>query len=494
VAINTLGGIFRRFLGSAVSNAAGYGVGGAILPTLEPYTRDLANITWSLHPEMPLPLNAAAEAELRGIMERGAAETEASYTGFDTSRYDVARRLRAQPPSLDALLALRRRDAITAGEFSDAIAQHGFLERWRGKFAALLPVLPSVTDMVRFAVREVYDPGQRAALDLDAEFPAAFAADAEQLGLSRETVGKYWAAHWELPSYEQLAQMLFRGELSAGEFSNALKAIDYAPTWRPKLEAIARAIPPISDMIRFAVRDVYSPATVAEFGLDEDFPAVFAEQAALHGMQPPYPQQYWQAHWRLPSALQGYRMLWRDEITPVQLDKLLKALDYPPFFRRRLANIAHLVPGRIDLKRMLRHEILDRDQVEAGYRRLGYAPVDAERMTAIAVAELEAGAVAQRWLERARTRLFTVAHDEFLDASLDAAQAGALVRQVGATAAEASAVVTLWQAERDVARLELTPAQIKRAFKAARFDQATAIAELGERGMTAEDADIYLTT
>ena len=492
--VASLRGLLSRFFSSAVSNAAGYGVGGAILPTLEPLTRDLANATWSLHPEMPLPLNAAAHAELRGFMSRGAAEQESSYTGFDTDRYAIARQLVSQPPAVDTLLTLRRRGAIDADDFNDALRQHGFLDRWLGRFAALLPVLPSVTDMVRFAVREVYDPAQRAALDLDAEFPGAFADDAERIGLSRETAGNYWAAHWDLPSFEQMAQMRFRGELTGDQFSRGLRALDYAPTWRPKLEAIARAIPPISDMIRFAVRDVYTPATVAAFGLDADFPPEFAAEAAKHGMESPYPEQYWAAHWRLPSALQGYRMLWRGELNAAQLDTLLKALDYPPFFRSKLANIAHIVPGRIDLKRLLRHEIIDREEVRRGYERIGYAPADAENMTRIAESELESGTETLKWLDTARRRLYTVAHNEYLDASLDSAQALALIQRVGAGANEANRVLDLWNAERDIERLELTPAQIKRAFKAARFDHDTAVAELAERGMTAEDADIYLTT
>ena len=60
-----------------------------------------------------------------------------------------------------------------------------------------------------------------------------------------------------LPSYEQGAEMLHRGELTDAQFSGSPKALDYAPTWRSKLETIARRIPPLSDMIRFAVRQVY---------------------------------------------------------------------------------------------------------------------------------------------------------------------------------------------------------------------------------------------
>lgn len=488
----TLRGLLGRFLGSAVSNSAGYAIGGALLPTLEPLTQDIANTAWHNHDVKPLAATAAAEASVRGFMDDSLAQTEASYTGFNDDRFDTLKLLHGQTPPIETLAALRRRDLITAADFAEGIAQLGYLPQWRSVLRNLTAVLPSVTDMVRFAVREVYDPASRSALDLDAELPGAFVQDAQNLGLSADRAGQYWAAHWELPSYEQGAQMLFRTNLGAAGFSGLLKALDYAPTWRDKLEEIARPIPPLSDMIRFAVRDVYTPATVNTFGLDEDFPAVFAEQAALHGMEPPYPQQYWMAHWRLPSAQQGYRMLWRDELNPQQLDVLLKALDYPPFFRQKLANIAHLVPGRIDLKRMLKHDILNRQQVKAGYVRLGYTDSDAERLTQIAESELTSGTTTAPWLNRARSRLFTVTHNEYLDGSIDAGRAVALMAEIGVPQNQRQPILNLWNAEGEIDRLELTPAQIKRAFRVGKYDLTQATAELAERGMTAEDANVYL--
>jgi hypothetical protein len=489
--------LLRRFLGSAVSNSAGYAVGGAVLPTLEPLTQDLANVTWALHRVKPLPLNAAAVAALRGYWTDEQAAQEAGYTGYDGGRFDLAQRLAGTTPPLESLLDLRRRGVIADAGLVEGLQQSGMLPGWRDRFRELLHVLPSVTDMVRFAVREVYDPGQRAALQLDAELPGAFLADAERIGLSPEEAGKYWASHWELPSYEQGVQMLFRGAISQAQFDGLLKALDYAPVWRPRLLQIARRIPPLDDMIRFAVREVYDPRAVAELGLDTDFPTAFATDAALHGMDAERARHYWRAHWRLPSAQQGSRMLWRGEITEPQLDGLLKALDYPPLWRERLANIARIVPGRIDLKRMLRHEVLTRAEVKAGYRRLGYAEPDAEAMTQIAEAEVGAGDAASTWLGRARSRLYTVAHNEYLDGSIGEAQAATLLGRIGAPQNERAAIVSLWDAENEVSRLELTPAQLKRAAKVGPPDGLTrddALQRLIDKGMSADDAEVFLGT
>lgn len=486
------GGLLRRFFGSAVSNAAGYSVGGAIQPVLEPLTQDLANEAWSQHRVHPLSLAAAAESALRGFWNAGRAESEAAFTGYDGERFAIAQRLQGTAPPTETLIQLRRRELITDGELIEGLQQSALLPEWRELVAQLRNVLPSVTDLVHMAVREVFNPGLRASLDLDAEFPPAFQDHAEKIGLTPEWARNYWADHWQLPSVTQMAQMLFRGELSSSQFSDSLKALDYAPTWRAKLETIARPIPPLSDMIRFAVRDVYTPATVQTFGLNDDFPAVFSQQAALHGMDATYAQQYWAAHWRLPSALQGYRMLWRGIITQAQLSTLLKALDYPPFWRDRLEQLAHIVPGRIDLKRMLRHDILTADQVEAGYGRLGYDAIDAKRMRDIAEAELATGVVAQKWADRARSTLYSAAHSDYMDGNASAADAQAMLSRVGATGAEQSTILAIWDVERNRTRRDLTQAQIVKLQKKKVWTPAQALDALTDLGMEPEDAQALL--
>lgn len=486
------GGLLRRFFGSAISNAAGYSVGGAIQPVLEPLTQDLANEAWSQHKVHPLSLAASAEASIRGFWPDGRASTEAGFTGYDAERFGVAKQLQANAPPMETLIALRRRDLIDDGELSEGLAQQALLPQWRPLVAQLRNVLPSVTDLVHMAVREVFNPQLRQALNLDAEFPAAFGDWAAKVGLSEEWARNYWADHWQLPSETEMAQMLFRGELSAQGFSDGLKALDYAPTWRSKLETILRPIPPLSDMIRFAVRDVYTPSTVQTFGLNDDYPAVFSQQAALHGMSDEYARQYWAAHWRLPSALQGYRMLWRGIITQAQLSTLLKALDYPPFWRDRLEQLAHIVPGRIDLKRMLKLDILTADEVEAGYRRLGYDAVDAKRMRDIAEAELATGTVTQKWAERARSGLYSAAHSDYMDGNADQAAAQAMLAELGATSAEQGTILRIWNVERNRTRRDLTQAQILKLGKKGVWTSAQVLDALEDLGMAAADAQALI--
>jgi len=470
----------------------GFAFGGAASRSVRPIFEVVEQESWDANPNRVLPANTLAELVATAITDFDAAAGEAQRQGYTGNRLRALVELALRTPTLGQAMEARRRNAITPEQYTHALSKAGIEPQYHPAMRELLEVLPSVTDMVRFAVREVYNPQQRAALDLDAEFPAAFAADAARIGLGRDSAGNYWAAHWELPSYEQLAEMRFRGLLSAQEFRDALKAIDYAPTWRDKLEEIARRIPTITDMVRFAVREVYDDATRKALGIDAEYPDAFTPQASLHGLSEEHARQYWAAHWRLPSARQGYQMVWRGEMALPELRTLLKALDYPPKWRDRLFNIAFIVPGRIDLKRMLRHGILTRDEVRQGYERIGYDPANAELMTQIAEAEVSTPTGEAAYVSKARTQLWGTLHREYVSRQLAEAEADAGLEQIGVPVGEREAVKTAWAFEAILTKRELTPAQIRKAYKKGLYTEPEALFELEERGMTAADADIFL--
>lgn len=482
------GSVFTRFGAAVVGLLSGGAASRAVRPVFELVEHE----AWNTSPNRLLGATQAAELVATALLDFDDVVDEARRQGYTADRLNALVQLAMRAPTIGEARDMRRRGVISAEQFRHALRKAGVEPAYDEAAFALLEVLPTVTDMVRFAVREAYDPAAVDRLDLDAEFPPAFAADAERVGLSTESARMYWRAHWELPSYEQLAQMRFRGLLTAAEFRDALKAIDYAPTWRGRLEAIARRIPTPTDMVRFAVRDVYDPASVAELGIGAEFPERFADEVAQHGMSREHAEQYWRAHWRLPSARQGYQMVWRGVMGLPELRGLLKALDYPPLWRERLFEIAFIKPGRIDLKRMLRHGILDRDGVEAGYRALGYAPADAELMTQIAEAEVGVDEGAGTFVQRARGQLITRVHTEYVSRQLTRDEAVAALGRAGVPAAQRGSVVDLWTAESDLVRTELTQAQIVKANKKGLLSEAEAIAELVERGMTERDAAIRL--
>lgn len=485
--------IWSRFFGNAASSAAGFGIGAAVSPALRPITQEVANETWQRYPNRPLSPDDAAEAIVRGLLDEDEAANEASMSGVNGERFGVIHGLAGQPPGAQELLELWNRGAIGQDDVDRGLKQSRLRPEWVGPVKALRTVLVPVSDRIRMAVREVFSPDLRRSLDLDADFPEALLPFTRQLGLLDSDARDYWAGHWDLPSRTEGADMWHRGEITEAQYDALLRALDYAPVWRGPLKAISNAIPSLSDMQRLARREVYNPAQRRALDLDADFPAEFAQQAAKHGFSEKDAKDFWAGGWRLPSATQGYHMLWRDEITEPQLDDLLKALDYAPVWRPKLANIARLVPGRVDLRRMLAAGVIDRAKVKKGYQRLGYTDADAETLTVFAEQQAASGpTVHQKWADKAKSSLFTVTHSEYLDDSLDRAGAESAFDVVGVPEGERAAIFAAWDKENEIARLELTTAQIVKAYKNAKLTLDEAKGRLADKGIAPGDADILL--
>lgn len=131
-------------------------------------------------------------------------------------------------------------------------------------------------------------------------------------------------------------------------------------------------IPPVGDLIRMAVREVFTPDIRERFGQDEGFPDELVEFGKQQGLSEFWAKAFWAAHWTLPSPQQGFEMLHRKVIDTDDLDLLLRAQDVMPFWRDKLVQIAFNPLTRVDLRRMHRLGLLDEEQLQLRYEDLGF--------------------------------------------------------------------------------------------------------------------------
>lgn len=139
-------------------------------------------------------------------------------------------------------------------------------------------------------------------------------------------------------------------------------------------------IPPVQDLIRMAVREVFTPDVREKFELDQDFPEEFQQFAKQQAVSEEWSRNYWAAHWLLPSVTQGFTMLHRKVITLEDLDLLLRAQDVMPFWRDKITAVAFHPLTRVDVRRMHRLGLLDDDELQLRYEDLGFAPDNADMM------------------------------------------------------------------------------------------------------------------
>ena len=140
------------------------------------------------------------------------------------------------------LIALARRDPDQWDTIKEELHFQGWTDQRIEQLQKVTEAIPSVRDVIEFAVREVYTPeiaerfGQYEKAD---EVYSQAEADLKANGISQENFRKYWAAHWTLPSLTQGYEMLHRGVITGDDLELLMEAADVMPFWRDKLKAIS---------------------------------------------------------------------------------------------------------------------------------------------------------------------------------------------------------------------------------------------------------------
>jgi len=172
-----------------------------------------------------------------------------------------------------------------------------------------------------------------------------------------------------------------RGIITEVECDNKLIEIKYDTQTISHIKAATVYFPSAQDLVRFAVRDVYTPVVMQKFGLLEDLPPKYISESAKTGLDAEQAKNYWAAHWELPSAGQGFEMFQRRVIDQPTLELLLKSLDVMPYWRDKLIQISYNPLTRVDVRRMYNLGVLSEDEVYNSYLDGGYSPENARRMT-----------------------------------------------------------------------------------------------------------------
>lgn len=116
------------------------------------------------------------------------------------------------PPELDLM---RLRKCITANEWRFGMKIQGVCLDWAElNYKASTEYLPGPGDLIRFMMRDVFDPKAVEKLGLSEEFEDKFQGKAvelaERLGISRESMLREWQAHWNMLAPGQVYEMMHR--------------------------------------------------------------------------------------------------------------------------------------------------------------------------------------------------------------------------------------------------------------------------------------------
>ena len=197
------------------------------------------------------------------------------------------------------------------------------------------------------------------------------------------------------PDANQLTRMRWREQITAEQWLKGMRQIGY--TVEDEADQIYQQsfqLPPVSELIRYMVRDTADKDIVelnqADDGFGKKFIGQIKQWASATGIPEDVFVHSWRAHWRLPSAGQLYTMFHRLNFddTPANLKsdlgfvrKMLKADDMAPGMVDRMLAINEKILGLRDIRRAYQVGAIKKDEVPRYFMALGYNAQNAKTLT-----------------------------------------------------------------------------------------------------------------
>lgn len=243
--------------------------------------------------------------------------------------------------------------------------------------ALLLPMSYFVNSKTRNVIADLEST---IAMRMRAEIsPVEYESRLANMGIVEEDMDRLAAIHQPLLSVDVIRTLMLR-EIDVGINLDAeLRKQGVTSDRIAAIKESWQVLPGVSDLIRMAVREVFTPDIREAFKLDQDLPEEFLLWAKRMGLSPEWAGNFWAAHWELPSITNSFAMLHRKitkddgEVFALEdIRRLLRAHDVMPAFRDPLIQIAYDPITRVDVRRMWDMGVISEERLKSGYEDVGY--------------------------------------------------------------------------------------------------------------------------
>ena len=200
------------------------------------------------------------------------------------------------------------------------------------------------------------------------------------------------------PNNEQIIQLNRRGILGDEQAWHELRGNGVVEQFdRDLLYRASEALPTVSDIVRFMVRDADDAEVAAKYGTDAKLDEKYGQQlqswARGQGITDQVMKYYWRSHWEIPSNTQLFEMLHRlrpdrktskvpaDAVVTIKdIEDALVVNDTLPYWARRMIEISYKPLTRTDTQRAYFIDALTEDELYDSYMDLGYNADNATRL------------------------------------------------------------------------------------------------------------------
>lgn len=468
-----IGGLTGGVAAEGLAFAAGFAAARALGPAAATIEQD----AWNAAPVRRIPDTLAAEIAAENIAAYNTMQSEATYSGWDASRFAYLYHLNLVAPGTGELLTMLRHGTINPGNFTHGLRKNKLEPMWDAAIAELQTQRLDPAQLALGVVRStVKDPGLLV-VTLDTEgstippYPqwpgdtlAEFLAGGVDKDRARVLVGSVG-----LPmSPQQAASAAFRKIINRQAFNLSILEGDIRPEYADAIYEQARQIPTVGEMMEHSLRGFESLASAKT-------------NAERHGMLAQDAQLVYDNLGRAPGLHAVTTALARGG----DYDGTPQTIPEPYLSAVQRANIR---PEWYDL------EYANRYTYPSGFQIKSEAPVMGEALTEQTLLEVgwkpelakffathwanptASASTASSHASKAATQLWNTTHNSYKAGEIPQTTAAANLTTLGVSPTEQTEVFGYWNAERDTIRKSLSASQIKKAYTSQTTNPDTGVA------------------
>ena len=487
-------------LGSAPSIILGVGLGAAASTAIEPVVESARQTAWKNNPVRILTPDLYAQLVAQGAITLDNGRIQAHLEGLNDDKFDGLVHLALTTPTYAEAQDLRRRDKITPDQLRHTFAKAQIEQQYWDALADIVDERLSAQAVALGIIRSVINDPGFFPVNLDTSggvIPAYPVSDIDAIkeaaasGFDKERLRVMVASIGRPPGPGELARALFRGLIQRPDANRGILEGDTRPEWADTFIDINREILTASQYAELQLRGFL---TATERLAETD----------KHGMSKADSDLLYNLLGRSIPVHQITTGLARggqyegpiDTIPRSYLSSLRRGNLRPEYYNLAYAN-RYSLPSAFVFRFLLQDGTLTAAEGETYFKQLGWPP-DLAKTVAAAYGTRTGTAKPDPHVTKAQNQVWTRTHSSYVAGEITRTVARNTLGVAGVATTALTQILDLWDAEKGLIRKQLTPAQIKKAYKKGSRNAATgsawtrdealaALVELGYAPLAAND-------
>jgi hypothetical protein len=456
----------------ALQTGVGFALGVAASPALAPLATDIGQEAWSLHPTRAIDAGTAAAIVAEDVEQRDWGANEAAHHGIDGSRFDAMLGEALNAPGIAELFATWRRGLIDDAAFEHGLRKAKLEPRWDAALRGLKDVLLNPEQLATARQQGFIDQARQQ-------------SESQLQGVDPERAELLFDIAGLPPGLTMALEAVNRGLIGEAEFAQIVREGHTKTKYTDLIYQLKRRILSPAEYVDAHLRgwitqqQMYDGVALSGF-TNDDADLLFK----THGRPIPVHQI------TTGQARGGVFNGPTDHIPEAYLRSLQQGSERPEWYSLSYAN-RYTLPSFFVVRALIQDGTLTAEQGADLFKQEGWPPDLAD-----AAAAAYAGgstATADKHIAKAETQVWGTLHKSYVDALSTDTEASSDLAAIGVDADAIPQVLKLWQAEREIIRRSLTPAQIRKAVNEAIETQEWALARLAALGYNDADARTFLS-